>query len=90
MASRTVVKTIYNLKCNIQPFHTGGKVSLDYKGNILATCVGEEVVLSNLQNGKELTRIEGVSTIAVPAERFNDKCRQDGEAITTLSCKNIN
>lgn len=61
MANRISTKTTYDLKRVIQPFHTGGNVALEHEGKVLATSVGEEVVLSGLLDGEEFARLEGVS-----------------------------
>lgn len=45
----------------IQPFYTGGKVSLDQTGRILVTTLDEDVLLTDFESGGELARIEGVS-----------------------------
>ena len=47
----------------IQPIYTGGDVTLDSDGRILATCLGEEAVLTDLSNGETLARIEGVRSL---------------------------
>ena len=62
MSSRTSPVTTYEPESIIQPIYTGGDVSLDSSGRVLATCTGEEALLTDLGNGKLLTRIEGVST----------------------------
>lgn len=45
----------------IQPIYTGGDVATDITGRILATCLGEDVILTDYHNGDSLGRIEGVS-----------------------------
>ncbi|KAF2749898.1 putative small nucleolar ribonucleoprotein complex subunit [Sporormia fimetaria CBS 119925] len=59
MAQRTAVKTTYSVARTIQPIYTGGGVSLSANGRILAACVGEDVLLTDLTTGRELARIEG-------------------------------
>lgn len=56
----------------IQPIYTGGDVALDKSGRILATCFGEEALITDLNNGDLLARVEGVgcSTPCCP----NDPC----------------
>ena len=44
----------------IQPIYTGGDVALERSGRILATCLGEEALLTDLRTGEVLSRIEGV------------------------------
>lgn len=69
MSQRTRVTTTYEAERVIQPIYTGGDVALDRDGQILATCLGEEAVLTSLSTGKVLARIEGVR---VPAELCED------------------
>ena len=54
--------TTYEVAKVIQPIYTGGDVELSNDGQILATCLGEDALLTNLNNGQTLARIEGVST----------------------------
>ncbi|CAI6341818.1 unnamed protein product [Periconia digitata] len=58
-AQRGAVKTTYALERTLQPIYSGGSVSLSDDGRILAACLGEDVTLTDLQNGKELGNIEG-------------------------------
>lgn len=44
----------------IQPIYTGGDVALDREARVLATCLGEEAVLTDLESGRTLARLEGV------------------------------
>lgn len=60
MSSKTKFTTTYNPERTIQPIYTGGDVALDREGRILATCLGEEALLTDLSTGKLLARIEGV------------------------------
>ena len=53
--------TTFSIADIIQPIYTGGDVSIDSQGQILATCLGEDAVLTNVQKGTLLARIEGVS-----------------------------
>ena len=55
---RTVIT--YEPEKIIQPIYTGGDIALDEEGILLATCLGEEVVITNLHTGQVLSRIEGV------------------------------
>ncbi|KAL6716421.1 U3 small nucleolar RNA-associated protein 13 [Lecanora helva] len=59
MASRTKITTTYEAERLIQPIYTGGDVALDREGQILATCLGEEALLTELCTGVLLARIEG-------------------------------
>ena len=60
MSSRNKVVTTFEPEHVIQPIYTGGDVALDKNGHVLATCLGEEAVLTDLRNGQLLARIEGV------------------------------
>lgn len=61
MAQRATIKTTYDATKIIQPIYTGGSVALSQDGRILATCLGEDALLTDLATGEELSRIEGVS-----------------------------
>ena len=60
MSSRTRTTTTYEPEHIIQPIYTGGDVVLDRDGRVLATCLGEEAVITDLSTGELLARIEGV------------------------------
>jgi len=64
MAQRTAVKTTYEVGRTLQPIYSGGSVSLSADGHVLAACLGEDALLTDLTTGKELARIEGVRTCA--------------------------
>ncbi|KKY16736.1 putative small nucleolar ribonucleoprotein complex subunit [Diplodia seriata] len=59
MAQRAAVKTTFEVSRTIQPIYVGGSVGLSRNGRILATCLGEEALLTDLATGTELSRIEG-------------------------------
>lgn len=59
--SQTSLKTNFKPVKVIQPFYTGGKVALDRSGRILVTTLNEDVLVTDLETGDELARIEGVS-----------------------------
>lgn len=63
MFSRASIATTFEPERTIQPIYTGGDVALDRKGRTLATCLGEEALLTDLSTGQLLARIEGVGTI---------------------------
>ena len=65
MAQRQQIRTTFEPVKVIRPIYTRGNVALDEEGRILASCLDEDAVLSDLQTGEELARIEGVSTIRV-------------------------
>ena len=62
MALRTSTVTTFEPERTIQPIYTGGDVALDQEGRILATCLGEDALLTDLGTGEQLARIEGVCT----------------------------
>lgn len=61
MANKAGYKTTFEPERVIQPLHTGGSVSLSQNGRILATCLGEDALLTDITTDRELARIEGVS-----------------------------
>lgn len=60
MANKAPYKTTFEPEHTIQPIYTGGSVALDQSGRILATTLGEDALLTDLNTGKQLARIEGV------------------------------
>ena len=62
MAFKQEIKTTFEPSRVIQPIYTGGSVALSEDGRILATCVGDEALLTSLHTGEHFSRIEGVST----------------------------
>lgn len=60
MSYKNKIITTYDPERTIQPIYTGGHVLLDQQGRILATCLGEEALLTDLGTGELLARIEGV------------------------------
>lgn len=60
MASKSTYQTTFEARRVIQPIYTGGSVALDNTGRILATCLGEDALITDLNTGKQLARIEGV------------------------------
>ena len=60
MPPRSMVNVTFEPQNVIQPIYTGGDVALDADGRVLATCLGEEAVLTDLSSGESLARIEGV------------------------------
>ncbi|OAL06729.1 WD40 repeat-like protein [Phaeosphaeriaceae sp. SRC1lsM3a] len=59
MAQRAAVRTTYEVDRTLQPIYAGGSLSLSEDGRILAAALGEDVLLTDLSNGKELARVEG-------------------------------
>lgn len=64
MATKLPYKTTFEVENVIQPIFTGGSVALDNGARVLATTLGEDAVLTDLTNGKQLAKIEGVCSIA--------------------------
>ena len=60
MAYKADFRTTFDVDRVIQPIYTGGSVSLAADGVLFASCLGEDVILSDLQTGRQLGRIEGV------------------------------
>jgi U3 small nucleolar RNA-associated protein 13 len=60
MAYKASVRTTFEPSRVIQPIYTGGSVSLSEDGAVLATVLGEEALLTDLNNGRHLARVEGV------------------------------
>lgn len=60
MATKLAYKTTFEVDQVIRPIYTGGSVALDNGSRILATTLGEDVVLTDLATGKLFARIEGV------------------------------
>lgn len=63
MAYKAEVKTTFEPSRVIQPIYTGGSVALSRDGSVLATCLGDEALLTDLHTGAHLARIEGVSAM---------------------------
>ncbi|KAH8598220.1 small nucleolar ribonucleoprotein-like protein complex subunit [Bisporella sp. PMI_857] len=59
MANKAPYQTTFEPEHTIQPIFTGGSVALDRTGGILATTLGEDALLTDLNTGRELARIEG-------------------------------
>lgn len=54
------MKTTYAVGRTLQPIYSGGSIALSDNGRILAACLGEDALLTDLATGRELGRIEGV------------------------------
>ncbi|KAK4500429.1 hypothetical protein PRZ48_008618 [Zasmidium cellare] len=59
MAYKADIKTTFEASRVIQPIYTGGSVALSRNGRILASTLGEEALLTDLNTGAHLARIEG-------------------------------
>ncbi|OQO07505.1 hypothetical protein B0A48_07202 [Cryoendolithus antarcticus] len=72
MAYKADTRTTFEPSRVIQPIYTGGAVDLSYDGRILATCLGEEALLTDLSTGAHLARIEGdgeaITTLALASD----------------------
>ena len=66
MAAKLPYKTTFEPERVIQPIFTGGSVALDNAARILATTLGEDAVLTNLHNGKQYAKVEGVRSALMP------------------------
>jgi U3 small nucleolar RNA-associated protein 13 len=62
MAPSQALKTTFKPSRVIQPFYSGGVgcVALDRSGRILVTAYGDEAVITDIQSGAEIARIDGV------------------------------
>ncbi|RFU73532.1 small nucleolar ribonucleo complex subunit [Trichoderma arundinaceum] len=69
MATKQPLKTTFDVERVIRPIYTGGSVAIDNKAQILATTLGEDVILTNPTNGKHLAQVEGdgeaISTLTI-------------------------
>ncbi|MCJ1396023.1 U3 small nucleolar RNA-associated protein 13 [Xylographa bjoerkii] len=59
MTSRPKITTTFAVDNTIQPIYTGGDVGLSSNGQVLVTCLGEEALLTNLNTGQLLARVDG-------------------------------
>ncbi|KAK4137477.1 WD40 repeat-like protein [Trichocladium antarcticum] len=69
MATKQAAKTTFEASNVIQPIFTGGSVALDNGARILASTLGEDAVLTELNTGKRLAEIAGdgepISTLTI-------------------------
>ena len=59
MATKQQVQTTYEPTRSIEPIYTGGDISANASGSLIATVVEEDVLLVNTSNSRSLCRIEG-------------------------------
>ncbi|KIW72018.1 hypothetical protein PV04_00242 [Phialophora macrospora] len=59
MATKVDLKTTFEAAKTIEPIFTGGDISHNADGSLLATCVEEDVLVVDIRSGKVLCRIEG-------------------------------
>jgi U3 small nucleolar RNA-associated protein 13 len=65
MANKSPYQITYEVEHTIQPIYTGGSVALDQSGRILATTLGEDALLTDLNTGRQLAKIEGVRASSI-------------------------
>ena len=59
MATKVTTRTTFEAAKTIEPIYTGGHVSLDGSGRLLATCVEEDVLIVDIDTGLPVARIQG-------------------------------
>ncbi|KAI1813984.1 WD40-repeat-containing domain protein [Poronia punctata] len=59
MATKAPFKTTFAPSEVIRPIFTGGAIAIENDARILATTLGEEVILTDVQNGRHLAKVEG-------------------------------
>src|ERR1700761_3995012 len=59
MATKVTLKTTFEAAKTIEPILTGGDISHDASGNVLATCVEEDVLVVDMRTVKVLCLVEG-------------------------------
>ena len=59
MATKIAIKATFEPAKTIEPIYTGGEVSLDASGRLLATCLEEDVLIVDIQTSKKLAHVEG-------------------------------
>ena len=90
MATKQPLKTTFDVGKVIGPLFTGGSFAIDNSVSILATTLGEDVVLTNPSNGENITKIEGVCLYAAlmcEIQWLTIWCLKDGELVSTMTCK---
>lgn len=73
MANKVSIKTTFEAARTIEPIYTGGGISLDRSGRLLATTVEEDALIVDLKTGEHLTNIEGVC-VFLSAVAHRHKC----------------
>jgi len=68
MAPLQALKTTFKPSRVIQPFYSGGAgcVALDRSGRLLVTAYGDEAVITDIESGSAVARIDGVSPSIIP------------------------
>ncbi|RMJ28064.1 hypothetical protein PHISP_01092 [Aspergillus sp. HF37] len=57
--SKATIKTTFEASRTLRPIYTGGSTALDASGRLLATCVGEDALIVDLETGYQLASLEG-------------------------------
>ncbi|KAI0348291.1 U3 small nucleolar RNA-associated protein [Trametopsis cervina] len=57
--AKSKLKTAFKKARVVAPLYTGGPVAVTPDGNRLVTCVGEEAILTDVQEGREICRFVG-------------------------------
>lgn len=90
MAQRTTVRTTYEVERTLQPIYSGGSIALSEDGRILAACLGEEALLTDLSTGKELARAEGdgeaITSLACESESLKCYWRRAADYNSNTLC----
>ncbi|KIV77942.1 hypothetical protein PV11_09714 [Exophiala sideris] len=72
MATKVNFKTTFEAARTIEPIYTGGDISHNSNGTLIATCVDEDVLIVEIKTGKVLSRIEGdgeaVTSVSLAAD----------------------
>lgn len=67
MANQHQSITTFEPERVVEPIHTGGTVAISQDGAVLATCLGEDAVLTDMTSGRRLAKVEGVSVFPLCA-----------------------
>lgn len=73
--NQPTLKTTFTPSKVVQPFYSGGpgNVALDKSGRFLATVCEDEVVITDMETGQEMVRLEGVCLpVHSPAAQLRD------------------
>jgi U3 small nucleolar RNA-associated protein 13 len=60
MAAKAPFKTTFAATEVIRPIFTGGTIAIENYARVLATTLGEDVILTDIRTGKHLAKVEGV------------------------------
>lgn len=59
MATKVGVQTTFEATKVIEPIYTGGDISVDASGRLIASCVDEDILIVNIKDQEVLTTLEG-------------------------------